>query len=54
MWENIARHDRFMNVILAHKADILPKLRLRVETDQATETERKILYGYILDKNELL
>lgn len=54
MWENIARRDRFMNVILAHKADILPKLRLRVETDQATETERKILYGYILDKNELL
>ena len=54
MWENIARRKRFMSVILAHKEDVLPKLRLRVETDQATETERKILYGYMIDKSELL
>lgn len=54
MWENIARRERFMSVILAHKEDVLPKLRLRVETDQATETERKILYGYMIDKSELL
>lgn len=43
-----------MDMILAHKDDIMSKLRLRIKTDQATETERKILYGYMMDKSELL
>lgn len=54
MWENIARHQKFMDIFLFHKDDIIPNLKQRVETDQATEFERKILYGYLLDKNELL
>ena len=54
MWQNIARRPKFMEIILTHKDDIIPKLKQRVEINQATEFERKILYGYLLDKNELL
>lgn len=54
MWDNIARRPRFMEHIITHKEDILPNLLQRVEADQATEFERKILYGYLLDKSELL
>jgi hypothetical protein len=54
MWENIVRQERYRNVILSHKSEIIPGLCQRVETDQATEVERKILYGYMMDKDELL
>ncbi len=54
MWENIARRQRFMDIILQHKSDILPLLSKKVESGHATEFERKILYGYFLDKSELL
>ncbi len=54
MWENIARHKKFMDIILSHKDDIIPNLKQRVESDQATEFERKILYGYLMDKSELM
>lgn len=54
MWENIARHQKFMDIILNHKEDIIPNLKQRVESNQATEFERKILYGYLMDKSELM
>ena len=54
MWENIARHKKFMDIILSHKDDIIPNIKQRVESDQATEFERKILYGYLMDKSELM
>lgn len=53
MWENIARQQKFLDIILIHKDDIIPKLKQRIESNQATEFERKILYGYFLEKNEL-
>ena len=54
MWENIVRYERFMEFFLAHKSDIIPNLQKKVDADQATEFERKVLYGFLLDKNELL
>jgi len=54
MWENIARRERFMEFFLSHKADIIPNLQKKIDADQATEFERKVLYGFLLDKNELL
>ena len=54
MWENIARRERFMEFFLSHKSDIIPNLQKKVDADQATEFERKILYGFLLDKNEML
>lgn len=54
MWENIARRERFMEFFLSHKSDLIPNLQKKIDTDEATEFERKILYGFLLDKNELL
>ena len=54
MWGNIARRERFMEFFLSHKSDIIPNLQKKIDTDQATEFERQILYGFLLDKNELL
>ena len=54
MWENIAQCERFMEFFLAHKSDVIPNLKKKIDTDEATEFERKILYGFLLDKNEIL
>ena len=54
MWENIARRERFMEFFLSHKSDVIPNLQKKIDTDEATEFERKILYGFLLDKNEML
>ena len=54
MWENIARRERFMEFFLSHKSEVIPDLQKKIDTDEATEFERKILYGFLLDKNEML
>lgn len=54
MWVNIARQPRFMEKLVSHKKDIIPKIQHRLEIGQATEFERKILYGYLLNKSEIL
>ena len=54
MWGNIARRQRFMEFFLSHKSDLIPNLQKKIDSDEATEFERKILYGFLLDKDELL
>ena len=54
MWENIARQPEFMIKLIEHKEDIIPKINQRIELEQATEFERKILYGYLLDRDSML
>ena len=54
MWENISRHSKFMNKIVEHRDDIIPNIEARIETDTATEHEKKILYGFLMDKDKLL
>jgi len=53
MWENIARRPRFMEIIVEHKDKIIPKIQKRIQVGTATEMEKKILYGYLLEKGDL-
>lgn len=53
MWENIARRPRFMKIFVEHKDKIIPKIQKRIQVEKATEMEKKILYGYLLEKDEL-
>lgn len=53
MWENIARRPRFMKIIVEHKDKIIPKIQKRIQVETATEMEKKILYGYLLEKGDL-
>lgn len=48
MWENIANTPRFMKRIIKHRLEIIPILAEKVKQDQATEFEKKILYGQLL------
>lgn len=54
MWENIARRPRFMEILVRHKEVIIPKIQERIHLECATEFERIVLYGYLLDKSELI
>jgi hypothetical protein len=54
MWGNIARHKQYMDLFIAHKEQIIPNIQKKVELDQATEFERKILYGILLDRQTLI
>lgn len=54
MWQNIARQSRFMDKIAKHKEAIIPNIQKRIQFDTATEFEKKILYGYLMEKEELL
>lgn len=53
IWRNFATDERYMNYFVAHKQFIVPKIQSRIKTQKATEAEKKILYGFLLDKNEL-
>lgn len=48
MWENFARRPRFMKYFVEHKEEIIPVMRERLLRDEATETEKKVLYGFFL------
>jgi hypothetical protein len=53
MWENIAMRNKYMKIFIQHKEEIIPKILDHLEKDEATEAERKILYGYLLSKTEI-
>lgn len=53
MWENFARHEKCMKCFAAHKDEIVPRIKERVEKKVASEAEKKILYGFLLDKEEM-
>ena len=48
MWQNIANRPHFMKIILKHRAEIIPILEEKVKQDQATDFEKRILYGHLL------
>ena len=54
MWGNIARHRQYMDLFVAHKDQMIPNIQKRIELDQATEFERKVLYGFFSEKQTLL
>jgi len=45
MWQNIARVPKYLELIIAHKDILIPKMKQRVEYGIATEFEKKMLYG---------
>ena len=45
MWQNIARVPKYLELIIAHKDILIPKIKHRVEYGIATEFEKKLLYG---------
>ena len=53
MWENFARHEKYMNYFVTHKNAIIPKIQSRIEKGEASETEKRILYGFLLNGNEI-
>jgi hypothetical protein len=53
MWENFARHEQFMRYFIAHKDAIVPKIVERIHLNNASEAEKRILYGFLLDGNEI-
>lgn len=53
MWENFARQEKYMNCFITHKDVIIPKIQKRIETGQASESEKRILYGFLLSGNEV-
>ena len=53
MWENFARHERYMTYFVAHKDAIIPRIQKRVETGEASEAEKRILYGFLLSGDEV-
>ena len=53
MWENFARHEQFMRCFVAHKEAIIPKIVERIHRNNASEAEKRILYGFLLDGNEI-
>ena len=48
MWENFARRSRFMRYFVKHKEKIIPVMKERLLRDEATEAEKKVLYGFFL------
>ena len=50
MWQNIARCDKFRGKFKLHKDEIIPHIERKIEMNTATEFERKLLYGVLLDK----
>jgi len=53
MWENFARHEKYMNSFIAHKDVIIPRIQKRIETGEASETEKRVLYGFLLSGDEV-
>lgn len=53
MWRNFARHPKLMRFFVEHKEDIIPRIVQRIKKDEATEDEKKILYGFLLSDDEI-
>lgn len=53
MWVNFARHPKYMEKFILHKDTIIPIIKQKIETNEASETERKILYAFLLNKDEM-
>lgn len=53
MWENFARHKNYRKCFIAHKDSIIPKIKERIEKNDASEAEKRILYGFLLDEDDV-
>lgn len=53
MWENFARNDKYMKLFIEHKESIIPSIKEHLKVGIASETEKKIFYGFLLNGEEL-
>lgn len=53
MWVNFARKKGYMPYFVAHKDVIAPKIKERIEKNLASKDEKKILYRFLVDDNEI-
>ena len=53
MWENFAQHEKCMKYFVAHTDAIVPKIKERIAHDDVSEVEKRILYGFLLDEDEV-
>ena len=53
MWENFARHEKYMASFVAHKDVIIPRIQKRIEAGEASEAEKRVLYGFLLSSDEV-
>jgi len=53
MWENFARHEKCMKHFIAHKDIIVSNIKKRIDHDDVSEAEKRILYGFLLNENEI-
>ena len=54
MWQNIVRVPRFLDKIILHKEEVVDALKKKIEMETATEFEKKLYYGYFINKEEIL
>ncbi len=53
MWVNFARQSKYMDKFIKAKEILIPKIQQRVKIGDASEDEKKILYGFLLDKETI-
>lgn len=53
MWENFARHEKYMSYFISHRESIIPSIKEKIRNDAASEVEKKVLYGFLLNVNEV-
>ena len=53
MWVNFARHPKYMDKFVKAKEILIPKIQHRIKIGDASEDEKKILYGFLLDKETI-
>ena len=50
---NFARQPKYMDKFIKAKETLIPKIQYRVKIGDASEDEKKILYGFLLDKETI-
>lgn len=53
MWENFARQEKYMTYFITHKDDIIPRIQKRIGTGEASEIEKRVLFGFLLTGNDV-
>ena len=53
MWVNFARNPKYMEEFIKAKDILIPKIQHRIKIGDASEDERKILYGFLLDEQSV-
>lgn len=53
MWVNFARQPKYMDLFVKHRDVIITSIKEKIAKDMATDVERKILYGFLLNGEEV-